>query len=237
MQFLVPPALVIGCGHSGTSLMVAMLSEHPDIFTVPKESYFLTKDSVLVSRLFITKFTLQTILHNKQMWVEKTPRHLHFVKKMLTLNARTRFICMVRDGRDVAVSFRERGWPLDAAIDRWVDDGKIWCRLHELPNMHTVKYESLVECPEKEIRAVCNHLGLLFNENMLHPERTKKTWYSRNLEKPSSASGKNHEQYRNWQINQPIFDGRGRWKTKMNSTEEAYFWAKAGPMMSRLGYS
>ena len=33
-------------------------------------------------------------------------------------------------------------------------------------------------------------------------------YYSNKIGKPEKAFGKNHDQYRNWQINQPLFDGK-----------------------------
>ena len=43
------------------------------------------------------------------------------------------------------------------------------------------------------------------------------------------------ELYRNWQINQPLFDGRGKWR-QMTEEEKRLVKAKAYGMLAELGY-
>jgi hypothetical protein len=53
--------------------------------------------------------------------------------------------------------------------------------------------------------------------------------------KPPSAHEAQHRQYRNWQINQPLFDGRGKWK-RMTSEEKRMVKEIAGHMLVECGY-
>lgn len=46
-----------------------------------------------------------------------------------------------------------------------------------------------------------------------------------------------HKKMRNWQINQPLFDGRGRWNTDMTPTEKSIFKAKAQEYLVQFGYA
>jgi len=55
--------------------------------------------------------------------------------------------------------------------------------------------------------------------------------------KPNKYDQSTHAQYRNWQINQNIFDGRGKWKVKMNDYEKAVFKRLAGNMLIEYGYA
>jgi hypothetical protein len=45
-----------------------------------------------------------------------------------------------------------------------------------------------------------------------------------------------HNQYRSWQINQPVFDGRGSWKA-MSDEELSFVTSIAGSMLVEFGYT
>lgn len=57
------------------------------------------------------------------------------------------------------------------------------------------------------------------------------------ISKTSGVGEVEHRALRNWQINQPIFDGRGSWKKKLTPLEIE--WLKDHPvsqLAERLGY-
>ncbi|MEM9701334.1 MAG: hypothetical protein AAF907_02670, partial [Planctomycetota bacterium] len=62
-----------------------------------------------------------------------------------------------------------------------------------------------------------------------------KRWYDVKITKPHSASGHDHNRLRNWQINQPLFDGRGKWKTLTSDEYEAVN-RIAEPLLQEYGY-
>jgi hypothetical protein len=51
--------------------------------------------------------------------------------------------------------------------------------------------------------------------------------------------GKDHKEHRNWQINQKLFDGSGKWIKQMSGEEKACFKADkdAMQMLIDLGYA
>ena len=51
-----------------------------------------------------------------------------------------------------------------------------------------------------------------------------------------SAFGENHLEYRMWQVTQPLFDGRARWKKGMDEADKAKFKELAGEMLIHYGY-
>src|SRR4051794_13051296 len=73
---LKPPIFIVGCGHSGTSLVLAILGAHSKIYAVPYESKFGFKSDEAAKALF-AEFDAKTVSAGKQRWVEKTPRHVH----------------------------------------------------------------------------------------------------------------------------------------------------------------
>jgi len=210
-----------------------MLAEHPDIYAIPGETEFLFSK---FSRLSSLLFYFQLARHRKKRWAEKTPRHIYKISDVLELNSGAKIICMLRDGRDVAVSLKARRGEFDSGCIRWVQDNKAFLRHKDSKNVLAVKYENLVKEPEMELREICRFLEIEFNATMMKTDKTAKQWYSEDNQKPDNAYGKNHNNYRNWQINQPLFDGSGRWEAEMTTSEKMKFDAIAGEMMVNLGY-
>ena len=58
------------------------------------------------------------------------------------------------------------------------------------------------------------------------------------LEKPNNINQKEYtSQLRNWQVNQPIFDGRGRWQKEMTPQQKEIFKQKAQQYLVQFGYA
>lgn len=97
--------------------------------------------------------------------------HRHF-DRLLWLWPDARFIHLVRDGRDVALSTLPTGragtvW---RAIRWWVEAEQLWERMeHKLPieRQLTVHYEKLTSAPERELRRICQFLGVAFSPELL----------------------------------------------------------------------
>lgn len=80
-------------------------------------------------------------------------------------------------------------------------------------------------------------LGEEYNPKVLEFYRIEKRWYSSEIVKPDKIESKQeHLQNRNWQINQPLFDGRGRWKKEMTEGEKIIFKKKAQKYLLEFGY-
>ena len=63
-------------------------------------------------------------------------------------------------------------------------------------------------------------------------------WFGeRAIRKGIGSNGREHNALRNWQINQPLFDGSGRWREEMTPEQKATFKKVAGRLLVRLGYA
>ena len=100
---------------------------------------------------------------------DKTPAHSFHMRTLIKLFPEARFIHMLRDGRDVAVSayhhkcriLNQLNYPVETSLrDEFVSQVKKWGQftravLHSesqgLP-VHTVRYESLLEDPFKQLK-------------------------------------------------------------------------------------
>ncbi len=245
---LAPPVFIVGCGHSGTTLLLAMLSAHSRVHGVPYESKLFQRDPAERPDL-VARFEAETRAAGKARWLEKTPRHILHLDELFARFPEARVVLMMRDGRDVACSIRDRTGDLDEGIRRWVDDNAAADPFRDQDGVLVLRYEDLVEDPEAALRRVTDHLGEPFEAEMLAHHRSGFRFYGgvNNMEKfketidrleepPSSVSGANHRLYRSWQARQPLFDGRGRWREKMTPAEIARFLERARDRLVRYGY-
>jgi Sulfotransferase family len=175
-------------------------------------------------------FAAYAASHGKSRWGDKTPHYVHHVDHLLRIWPRARFVVLVRDGRDVALSLRRmpfgpnNAWAAAQWWARGVRAGERAQREHP-DAVLIVRYEDLVRDPEGTVPRICEFLGLGFTPEMLALERA-----DRSKIVPEQAS---------WFPT--IFDGIdtravGRWRREMPRRDQRVFAALAGPELARLGY-
>ncbi len=229
-----PPAFIVGCGHSGTSLLLAILGTHSRLYAVPSETSVGFRRSWKM-RLHLWLFDMTAVRAGKSGWVEKTPRHIYCIRRFLDVRPDAKIILMIRDGRDVACSLQDRMGSLEDGIRRWVDDNRAGQQFWKHPNVYVIRYENLIEDFDSSIHSLFSFLGVDFEPAVREYHKTPRRYYSDEIMKPPSAHEAQHRQYRNWQINQPLFDGRGKWK-RMTSEEKRMVKEIAGHMLVECGY-
>jgi hypothetical protein len=229
-------AFVCGCGHSGTTLLARILGAHPQIFVPSNETNAFLDEARMAGR--VARLQKNTLASGKAYLVEKTPRH---VRRMDFIRAKVpgaKFVIIVRDGRDVTASIAKRtDGDFAAALERWVKDNARVLKERRHKDVHVLRYEDIITDSEGTIRKVCDFLGLPYDEAMLRYHEKPANWFGRKEIRAVGRPGKEHGDLRNWQVNQPIYDGRGRWKTDLPEEFRAKF-ATGEPreIMSAFGY-
>jgi hypothetical protein len=190
------PILVVGCGRSGTTLLLSILGAHPEILAVDEESYafypFPFRLSPLVNALQDQKQKAWT------RWCEKTPKHVRAIPEIIeAFEGKVKIVHLVRDGRDVVTSKHpnaDREYYISP--ERWVADvGAGWAN-----KQYTLllRYEDLVLQPRESLAVLCEHLELEFDERMLDFEqfstvKANKAWEG------SQVSALSKESVARWQ--------------------------------------
>ncbi len=174
----------------------------------------------------------------KTHFAEKTPRHLLRIKRIRSVVPGARFVVMVRDGRDVAASLVRRSGTVEDGLERWVHENSALLRHIGSPDVHVQRYEDLVANPEQNLQAICKFASISWAQEMLEFHKTARLWFGvAQLKQGTGAKGEAHRNRRNWQINQPIFDGRGQWRELLSPSEASMFSeGKAGRLMKHFGY-
>jgi hypothetical protein len=229
---------VVGCPHSGTTILLRLLGAHSKIYGVPYESRVFKYPAV---KLWLTSkiWDRDTVAHRKHRWVEKTPEHVRKIERIFAKYPDARVLFAVRDGRDVTVSMRKRFGDFEKSLRLWIDDNRRGLKWAGDPRVMMVRYEDLAKQYDETMPRVCEFIGEAFEEGLIAYHETPTYIFSKNLKNPGSAFGKNHKHYRNWQINQKLFDGSGKWVKEMTVDEKACFKAEknAMQMMNDLGYA
>lgn len=166
----------------------------------------------------------------KTWWADKTPPHIDHIETLKTVFPDAKFIELVRDGRDVALSIM--GLPFGGnnawvTAKRWAHCIREGRRAHERwPNdIVTVRYEDLITESARELRRVAEFVGIEYDDDMLKVEKTD----------PSKLQADQAQWFSNlWQgINTSAM---GKWKTKMTRGDQAVYLAAAGPELALHGY-
>jgi hypothetical protein len=115
-------------------------------------------------------------LEKKSRWGDKTPPYIRILPELATLYPEAKFIHLVRDGHDVAKSFRNQGWN-----GKWLFRNTVeWKEAITLYNSYKrtkladrifeVKYENMVLDTEATVKKICSFLEECFEPGMLNWE-------------------------------------------------------------------
>lgn len=169
-------------------------------------------------------------LHGKVRAIDKTPRHTEHVALLSRAYPDSRFVHLVRDGRDVVPSLQSMPYfpPrfADAAL-YWRDralSGREARTVVGAARFHELRYEDLVTDPERHLEPLCEFLGIVYSPEMLE--------YTARAESviAGTVGGSAHENIRR-------APGRTRdWRTTMDRRELARFEALAGDALAIFGY-
>jgi hypothetical protein len=182
----------------------------------------------------------------KPRWGEKSPGYGRWMAEISALLPEARFVHLLRDGRDVAVSVRGLWFAPGADMTTLASDWKerievMRAQSRQVPHYLEVRYEALVEDPVEVLRRVSDFVELEYDPAMLdYPRRAA----DRLAEHEASFDGQGRllvakaarlaQQER--VMAAPDRGRSGRWRNELTAAERAAFEAVAGPLLRELGY-
>lgn len=144
------------------------------------------------SNAFVRVVDAAALDEGKRVWVEKTPHHIDFVNLISRQVKRSRFIHILRDGRDVVASQLHAtiqapeywgNWAVKDLVDQWNSDTLVSLRYVGSENHLLVSYRALIDDPERVLRHITTFMDITFEEAMLrHWESADKILGSRSSE-------------------------------------------------------
>lgn len=236
-----PQFIVFGALRSGTTLFRLMLGAHPEIGDVGEADYLFDYlhrnshgrgwrydiDQLKMDRLFQSR-GLDVVDSTDRKGVtdafldqlnSRCPGHFGFVihrnvDKAATLFPGTRFIHIIRDPRDVAVSCINMGWAGNTyfGVDFWIDTERNWDETQpRLQSVLEIRYRDLVSDPHTQLQRACKFLGISFCPKM--------------LDYPATST-----------YGPPDPSAIQRWKSNLSRRAVELVEVKAGPLMLKRGY-
>jgi hypothetical protein len=236
------PVFILGCPHSGTTILARLLGSHPSLIHAERgETRLFSRPADEIDSV-LRRWDRECLDAGKKHWVEKSVTHAFVVPRLIAARPQARFLISLRDGRDVFCSLRTRQGAyrsLDALIDQWIYSNLAALQYRDDPRFLVVKYEDLIRDPQGTLGGVCRHLGEDYAPEMLEYWREPIDW---NAIAPPAVSveptdRQSADAVRTWQINQPLFDGRDRWKSEMTLEDKQRFKRKAQRYLVEYGYA
>ncbi len=167
----------------------------------------------------------------KRRWCCKSTFMIDHVPEILSYFPDARFIFMVRDGRDVAVSAKSsifNHYHVYYSALRWQREqatGLNWLAALPPEQIMLLKYEELIADPPGEVRRLCSFLGEPFSEGMLEYHRSREAQKSGSL----SLSWENTAK--------PVLRANAeKFRKSLSAGEILLFEAIACRELDRLGY-
>jgi hypothetical protein len=174
-------------------------------------------------------------LHGKPLAGEKAPGYCRHLPKLHALFPWARFIHLIRDGRDIALSVLDWGKgpaKLELSREEPVAACALWWRRDVTSGLRDgrsldparyreVRYEALVARPEETLQDVASFLELPYVEEMVTFHEGKTSY------KPGRSAKAS------WL---PPTQGLRDWRTQMPERDRELFEALAGDVLATLGY-
>ncbi len=184
-----------------------------------------------VMNLFMSRMAR---LEEKPRWAEKTPANVFHMGRLAAAFPQARFVHVVRDGRDVALSIRRLGWTGTQSgrpVKQLICAAKNWERAvkaaresgQSLGDRYLeVRYEDLVASPQPVLARVREFTGAAIPESAADSAGVGalREGFSAFDDKMSGLSTQ----------------GLNRWKTALDEQEREALSATIGPTLRELGY-
>ena len=203
-----------GCGHTGTSIIARVISEHSKILFIPVESGMYLANRYFDETSYVAEYTDMAENGGCEFILEKTPRHIWHVDYIRRRTLGSKFLLTTRDGREVIASLYERTQNWEASRNRYIDDSVLTLRQLEMGDCRLIKYEDFVRATPQVLISTYDWLGLDYEEKVLTFHERPVKW---NLDNPYQLSGAPnlHDIKRNKQVNSKIKPLANKWQERV----------------------
>jgi hypothetical protein len=249
------PIFIVGSPRSGTTLLRLMLDAHPHISCGPETSFLIDMERIVrhhwshielygfsreywrdkIARFFASFQVEYAARRGKRRWADKTPHYTPHMDFIAALFPDAQFVHIIRDGRDVVASCRQR-WGYGSAfrgIQRWkayVSAARAFGQRAPADQYHELRYEDLVANAEGVVRDLLAYLHEPWDERVLDymraPHDIQPTYPAHVCKRRISEAGQGS-----------IYASRvGAWRRELDPVLKLAVYLWAGKLLRELGY-
>jgi Sulfotransferase family len=251
------PIFVVGCHRSGTTLLRLMLDSHPNISCGPETGFLgdfadrLTGDRwwpqmrlygfpkaywyERLATLFDSAHSDYARRRGKSRWADKTPRYALALDHITQMFPTCQIVHVIRDGRDVVASHRDRWGYLSAvkAVKKWavyVRSTRAAAATLPEDRYYEIRYEDLVSDTEGTMRKLLNYLGEPWDDSVIRyddkPHDVQARYLSFSASRRAAADNKG-----------PVYASRvGSHRRELDPFLRTFFYLVSGRALQELGY-
>jgi hypothetical protein len=162
------------------------------------------------------------------VWVDHTPENINYAALLLELFPRARIVHIIRDGRGVANSILPLDWGPNTIVKAapwWkemVREGLALEALLPQEQIVRVRYEDLVNEPDRTMRSLCRALELPYEPDILRADGFR----------PPGYTASQHEMIGK----RPDPSRATRWRTTLTPRQVEIFESVAADLLGQMGY-
>jgi hypothetical protein len=220
-------------------MVVSTFANYPEFYTwktnleevflagkkLPKKNQGLDKIIDLVYRSYIEQNKPEA-----RRWGDKTPLNVFHLWWIDRIFPKAQYIHIIRDGRDVVSSYLKAGIykKVEKTAERW-SKSVYFSRNFGNSLVHDryieIRYEDLVQNPEKEIKKICVFLKIEYSEKMLNVRKR--------FDKLGDATHSKHHK----NLSKPITTKSiGKWKKNLNERQKIIVTRLLGSRLKEFHY-
>jgi len=194
-------------------------------------------------------FATYAARHSKTRWGDKTPIYIESIAQIgATLGDQARFVHLIRDGRDVAVSRGARAVKRGREATPAAEEAETWkgriegarAQAAEVEHYLELRYEDLISDPEATLRKVCDFIALDFDSAMLDYHEGAEERLSELSDLPGRGGkvrpGSERIAAHALTSEPPRADRIERWRTELDAAAVADYEEVAGNLLAELSY-
>lgn len=193
---------------------------------------------------FRTVYRLYAARFSKSRWGDKTPGYVQCMRQIGQLLPEAHFIHLIRDGRDVALSWRKTWFSPGPDMTTLASHWKQWVtagRGSGTARCLEVRYEELVQDPAPVLRRICDFISLEFQPSMLRffentPARLAEHAERRRSDGTLIVGREQRLEQQRLTTRPPVSARALAWRTAMTPAERDAFASVAGDLLAELGY-
>ena len=184
-----------------------------------------------LSNIFDELFCTYAEKHSpkSKIWGDKTPMNTLYLDWIGPVFSNSKFIHIIRDGRDVASSYlkMERYDNILEAANRWINSidlaQSFGSKIKD--NYMEIRYEDLVTSPKDVIKNTCDFLDINYDSKMLD--------HTKQVEKLGDTDKSHHSN-----LSKPISsESIGKWKHNLSESDQESITKLLHKHLHRLGYA